>query len=452
MKRIEKISRARGCKILWTLLTILLFSVSLYSQESKLPFSEDFTIECDSDTNNFPIGNLNEWEGNRGWERWNGPIDGSISRFRTDNHQWTASFDAWGLKMPFANITNPINDRAAHVVLSREHKRWLISPIIDISNEPKNIRLSFDIAMTENILDRMPRVQQDDVFAVLITKQSSISGSQQFQTLKRWDRSGDYYDISLLSHQGQRESIDITLSENDEIVRIAFYAGRGFANDRIIWFFIDNVDLQAVDDTTPLSITLSSFDAIVSSDKSVHVLWSTEFEFDVKGFHIFRNEHECLETASRITMNLVNGNNTSFTSNYAFFDEDVLLNKRYYYWLLLTMNDGTSVFHGPRSAEIKQIGEFKPLITSLESVYPNPLHANSQAFFRVSVKDGETATLKIFNLRGQVVREYPGITSGSRTIQWDRKDSFGREISSGIYFYILTSPSIKEVRRMLLIK
>jgi M6 family metalloprotease-like protein len=63
-------------------------------------------------------------------------------------------------------------------------------------------------------------------------------------------------------------------------------------------------------------------------------------------------------------------------------------------------------------------------------------------------------TLKIYNIRGQLVRtlldeeKQPGIHS----VIWDGKDQKGHEVSSGIYFYQLKAKDHSEVRKMILLK
>ena len=72
--------------------------------------------------------------------------------------------------------------------------------------------------------------------------------------------------------------------------------------------------------------------------------------------------------------------------------------------------------------------------------------------FQIDVKEGETAKLEIFNIRGQLVREYQEILPGNSMIEWNGRDKDNRDVASGIYFYRLTSPSVHSVRRMVIIK
>jgi hypothetical protein len=86
------------------------------------------------------------------------------------------------------------------------------------------------------------------------------------------------------------------------------------------------------------------------------------------------------------------------------------------------------------------------------SVYPNPVRTNSQATFEISVKDDQRATLQIFNIRGQLVREFVNLGAGNHKVIWDQKDNNNREVGTGIYFYRITSPSADEVKRMVIIR
>ncbi len=72
----------------------------------------------------------------------------------------------------------------------------------------------------------------------------------------------------------------------------------------------------------------------------------------------------------------------------------------------------------------------------LFSIYPNP--AREQMHFSLSGLrgDGGELSLKIFNLRGQLVKEIPmnSLTDAPGRINWDMRNQAGQKLGSGIYF------------------
>lgn len=206
------------------------------------------------------------------------------------------------------------------------------------------------------------------------------------------------------------------------------------------------------DDTLP--VTLSSFSAAVIASNTVSINWSTESESNLRGYHIVRSENGSLESSIRITPSMIAPHNTSVCQNYEYVDYEVYAGDSYYYWLQVIENDGTSEYFGPVSVNIPE-GEVVtqlPSTTLMANVYPNPLKVNSNAIFDIKVKEGETANLKIFNVKGQLVRTFDDIKSGSRLIQWDGKDNLNRSCATGIYFYQLSSPSYHSVQKMIIVK
>ena len=62
--------------------------------------------------------------------------------------------------------------------------------------------------------------------------------------------------------------------------------------------------------------------------------------------------------------------------------------------------------------------------------------------------------LAIFNISGQriksLVNKYQ--QAGQKNVLWEGKNDEGREVSSGIYFYILEAGIFTEVRKLVLLK
>ncbi|MCD4828147.1 MAG: T9SS type A sorting domain-containing protein [Candidatus Cloacimonetes bacterium] len=87
---------------------------------------------------------------------------------------------------------------------------------------------------------------------------------------------------------------------------------------------------------------------------------------------------------------------------------------------------------------------------TLHPAFPNPF--NPTTTIKFSVAKRQSATLKIFNLRGQLVKSYPAFAGGNHEVVWDGADNSGRGVASGVYLYRLQSDSAQQVRKMALLK
>jgi PKD repeat protein len=85
-----------------------------------------------------------------------------------------------------------------------------------------------------------------------------------------------------------------------------------------------------------------------------------------------------------------------------------------------------------------------PVITQLYQNYPNPFNPSTTISF--SIKEGDCGRLTIFNLKGQTVLA-DKFETGEYNFEWNADG-----LSSGIYFYKLTTPSDNITKKMLLMK
>ena len=177
--------------------------------------------------------------------------------------------------------------------------------------------------------------------------------------------------------------------------------------------------------------------------EGVNISWTVESEIDLLGYAVYRADINYFNIARNIS--------GDYILNHDFLDTNVVNGQNYYYWLLATDLNGAKEVFGPVNIVYTETEE-ETVKTFMSAAYPNPFSVGSIATFDVSVKANETADLKIFNIRGQIVQEFNGLTGGLHSLLWDGKDTKGREVSSGIYLYQLTSPSNQEVRRMVVLK
>ncbi len=211
---------------------------------------------------------------------------------------------------------------------------------------------------------------------------------------------------------------------------------------------------QYPDDNATLPVTLSSFTATCSASNVVSLAWTTQSESNLLGYYIYRNNINLLESANRVTNKILNATNQTNEQHYSFSDAEVEINNTYYYWLQSIEANGSIQYYGPVTVQTTQGIVTPPIINStlIENVYPNPIKQEHLANFRIKVKDSETADLKIYNIKGQIVKQYSILNSGNHTIQWDGKDTNNKQSVSGIYFYQLSSPSYNITKKLLIIK
>jgi len=201
----------------------------------------------------------------------------------------------------------------------------------------------------------------------------------------------------------------------------------------------------------PLPVELSSFTAVLTNDLYVQLTWVSQSETNLNGYRVYRNEESSLNDAILITPTMIPATNTSQEHSYTIEDREVENYTTYYYWLE-SVDFNNSQFHGPVIVVVEgNVPPVLPEVTTLKSAYPNPFRANSSTNIEVSIKAGETGTITIYNIMGQVVKTYR-VAEGIHTIQWNGKDSQGNTCGSGIYFYKLTTPSLNQTKKMVIVK
>jgi hypothetical protein len=84
--------------------------------------------------------------------------------------------------------------------------------------------------------------------------------------------------------------------------------------------------------------------------------------------------------------------------------------------------------------------------------YPNPFNPETRITF--NLRRAETVLLEVRNIRGDLVRTLvEGYRAAGRySVSWNGTDEYGQAVTSGVYFYRLTSANFSQNQKMLLVR
>jgi hypothetical protein len=93
-----------------------------------------------------------------------------------------------------------------------------------------------------------------------------------------------------------------------------------------------------------------------------------------------------------------------------------------------------------------------PLVFSLSQNYPNPFNPTTKIDYGLPEK--ANVSLVIFDILGrEVITLVNGLQEpGYRSMTWNGADAFGRNVSAGMYFYLLQAGDFRQVNKMILLK
>ena len=104
--------------------------------------------------------------------------------------------------------------------------------------------------------------------------------------------------------------------------------------------------------------------------------------------------------------------------------------------------------------DVKDIEKMENILHSftLRQNYPNPFNPTTTIEYEIP-KSGNV-DVAIFDIQGRLIRELEKNVrdAGSYKIVWDSRDNFGRQVSSGIYFYRVQFNGSQLVNKLLLLK
>ena len=251
-------------------------------------------------------------------------------------------------------------------------------------------------------------------------------------------------------------------NETDELEFINYYSEYGFAgsiNSNTNWFGEDNLKLYSFNDTV---IYPGTFWDILKADERVEFVhplktWvSGTYLLDLRepdDIHSLIEEYPHLDFSDH-------WNGLVWQASVCFIEYDE-------FEILRQLNNDDRVLRSdfvnglpgiminwflPQQPPVSDKSEYaiKPIFTV--STYPNPVW-KSNVTIKINNSDIKRPNLlpvvKIFNIKGQLLKSS---TMVNEAYVWDRKDTNGRDVSSGIYFIKVTDNDISQTKKIIITK
>ena len=202
---------------------------------------------------------------------------------------------------------------------------------------------------------------------------------------------------------------------------------------------------SGADNTLPVELT--TFTAIAENG-IVKLNWQTATEVNNYGFSIERSSLSASPIKTWDKIGFVEGHgNSNAPIQYSFSDNNVSSGK-YFYRLKQIDIDGSFDYSKTMEVEIATPTKFE-----LAQNYPNPFNPTTTIQYSIPVVDANFATsnvtLKVFDVLGRKVATLVNEKqkAGIYKVQFNAS-----ELSSGIYYYKLTTNNFTKVKQMLLVK
>jgi len=211
----------------------------------------------------------------------------------------------------------------------------------------------------------------------------------------------------------------------------------------------------------PLPVELSSFTVSFTDGNSI-LNWATQSESNNSGWNIYRSETENFEESFQVNNDPIPGAGTTFEpTNYSFVDEyPVTENTTYRYWLESRDYSGATDNYGPISLTIPSNDEQEPEIPEFIidniSNFPNPFYTKTEISFYIK-QEGQV-NVSIYNIKGHKIATIfdnslsENDINKKMRVEWNGRDEDGKEVTSGIYFYKITTNDKEYSRKMLLLR
>ncbi|MDZ7722494.1 MAG: T9SS type A sorting domain-containing protein [candidate division KSB1 bacterium] len=190
-----------------------------------------------------------------------------------------------------------------------------------------------------------------------------------------------------------------------------------------------------------MAVNLTSFTA-EWKNQSVSLQWDVENLINHAGFNVYRSDNSD-SGYEKINSNLIvaGAGQTGTATQYIFTDRNA--SSESMYKLQEVSINGEHTFYGPVACNMlaSNVRDDKSHVFQyrLHENFPNPFNLSTTVQFECA--QAGPVSLKIFNMRGQLVKTLLNQTmgAGEHSINWNGMNEFGLDQSSGVYFVTITA-------------
>ncbi|MBN1326435.1 MAG: T9SS type A sorting domain-containing protein [Candidatus Cloacimonetes bacterium] len=149
----------------------------------------------------------------------------------------------------------------------------------------------------------------------------------------------------------------------------------------------------------------------------------------------------------------INGDWVNFETHFYTYDDGMMIERLTHRWET-TRNwvnyHKQTMTYGTLDSEENTIS---PINDLLLTNYPNPFNPITTIYFSLNTEISENTELVIYNLKGQIIKKLAVSLSGVEgSASWNGTDNDNKPVSSGIYFYKLTTDNLEATKKMILMK
>ena len=201
-----------------------------------------------------------------------------------------------------------------------------------------------------------------------------------------------------------------------------------------------------ISDEFTLPVVLAGFFGTSTID-GIKLNWETQAETENAGFLIIRDGQEI---ASYTNIDALKGQGTTTsTTQYVYTDSTAVQGATYTY-SLKSVTDSGYVHDYIQSVTMKLLGvendRPKTYDYALEQNYPNPFNPSTTITY--TMKKAGVATLKVYDVLGRlVIEQTKASVKGENQINFN-----GSKLTSGMYYYQLTTEGFSKTMKMMLVK